>query len=213
MLEGFGDKRIKEGKLSFEPMLPQNWQGYWFNLVYQDIILSFAVNATEVVVTNWSEGSLEIKVYGEVYKVEGGKTLVVKRWGHSIGQQAVAPLQSVDKVNIGNLSSRLDTAIEDQAEGSVNEAISFVQQLVAQIPWDYNIFIFTKSGNFNEAIFYVKKTIDNSWSGDILDLQIKSNLYERQGRAINIMILPASKSKYKVLSTKYKVQWWRCQSS
>jgi len=81
-----------------------------------------------------------------------------------------------------------------------------VQQLVAQIPWDYNIFIFTKSGNFNEAIFYVKKTIDNSWSGDILDLQIKSNLYERQGRAIRNMILPASKLKYKVKSIGYKVQ-------
>jgi len=82
VLEGFGDKRIKDGKLSFEPMLPQNWQGYRFNLVYQDIILSVAVNATEVAVTNGSEGSLEILVYGEVYAVEGGKTLVVNWLGH-----------------------------------------------------------------------------------------------------------------------------------
>ena len=79
VVEGFGGKRIKDGKLSFEPMLPQNWQGYRFNLVYQDIILSVAVNATDVAVTNRSEESLEILVYGEDYAVEGGKTLVVKR--------------------------------------------------------------------------------------------------------------------------------------
>jgi predicted nuclease of restriction endonuclease-like (RecB) superfamily len=59
-----------------------------------------------------------------------------------------------------------------------------VQQLVGQIPWGHNILIFSKSKNITEAQFYIQKTIENGWSRDILGLQIKSNLYERQGKAI-----------------------------
>jgi predicted nuclease of restriction endonuclease-like (RecB) superfamily len=83
-------------------------------------------------------------------------------YNSSIGQQAVAQLQDSD-----------------------SEQLIFVQQLVAQIPWGHNIFIFTKSKNTNEAVFYIHQTIENNWSRDVLDLQIKSNLYERQGKSIN----------------------------
>ncbi|MCP1386378.1 PDDEXK nuclease domain-containing protein [Runella salmonicolor] len=61
---------------------------------------------------------------------------------------------------------------------------SFGQQPVDQIPWGHNILIFTKSGNIDEAGFYIQKTIENGWSRDVLGMQLKSNLYERQGKAI-----------------------------
>ena len=60
----------------------------------------------------------------------------------------------------------------------------FGQQLVSQIPWGHNILIFTKSGDINEALFYIQKTKENNWSRDTLALQIKSDLYARQGKAI-----------------------------
>jgi predicted nuclease of restriction endonuclease-like (RecB) superfamily len=60
----------------------------------------------------------------------------------------------------------------------------FTQQAVAQIPWGHNILIFTKSKSINEANFYIQQTIENGWSRDILGLQIKSDLYSRQGKAI-----------------------------
>lgn len=61
---------------------------------------------------------------------------------------------------------------------------SFGQQPVDQIPWGHNILIFTKSRDIDEAGFYIKKTIENGWSRDVLGLQLKSNLYERQAKAI-----------------------------
>ena len=73
----------------------------------------------------------------------------------------------------------------DQLQNPETDHLVFVQQLVAQIPWGHNIFIFTKSKNIKEAIFYLQKTIENNWSRDILDLQIKSHLHERQGKSIN----------------------------
>ena len=50
------------------------------------------------------------------------------------------------------------------------------QQLVDQIPWGHNILIFSKSNSENEAFFYIQQTIENSWSRDVLGLQIKNKL-------------------------------------
>ena len=79
---------------------------------------------------------------------------------------------------------------------------SFGQQLVAQnsqttfhqimplknsftqIPWGHNIIIFSKSLDVIEATFYIEQTIQNNWSRDVLNNQIKTNLYNRKGKAI-----------------------------
>lgn len=59
------------------------------------------------------------------------------------------------------------------------------QQVVAQIPWGHNILIFTKSKDILEAQFYIQKTISNQWSRNTLSLQIETDLYRREGRAVN----------------------------
>ena len=74
--------------------------------------------------------------------------------------------------------------VVDQLQITDNENFKHIEALITKIPWGHNIFIFTKSKNPQEAFFYIQKTIENNWSRDILDLQIKSNLYERQGKSI-----------------------------
>ncbi len=59
-----------------------------------------------------------------------------------------------------------------------------VQQLVAQIPWGHNILIITKLNDLNEALFYVNETIVNGWSRSVLRMQIETDLFSRQGRAV-----------------------------
>lgn len=59
-----------------------------------------------------------------------------------------------------------------------------VQQLVAQIPWGHNILIVSKSKTIEEAYFYLTETIANNWSRSVLAMQIKAELYARQGKAI-----------------------------
>ena len=58
-------------------------------------------------------------------------------------------------------------------------------QFILQIPWGHNILIFTKSKNLLEAHFYIQKTIENNWSRDNLALQIKTDLYKRNGKAVS----------------------------
>ena len=60
----------------------------------------------------------------------------------------------------------------------------FVQQLVAQIPWGHNVRILDKVKDRTEREFYIRKTIENGWSRDILEIQIETGLYLRQGKAI-----------------------------
>lgn len=61
----------------------------------------------------------------------------------------------------------------------------FVQQAAAQIPWFHNCVILDKIKNNLEREWYIKKAVEYGWSRNILTLQIKSNLYNRQGKAIN----------------------------
>lgn len=60
-----------------------------------------------------------------------------------------------------------------------------MQQLAAQIPWWHNVVILTKIKDRNEAQFYIQETINNNWSRVILEHQIESGLYKRQGKVIN----------------------------
>lgn len=73
---------------------------------------------------------------------------------------------------------------ENLQQPVANFDINKIQQLVVQIPWGHNILIFTKSKDQEEAIFYIQQTIENSWSRETLALQIKTNLYARNGKAI-----------------------------
>ena len=66
-----------------------------------------------------------------------------------------------------------------------NQEYGKVQQLVAQLPWGHNILLFTKTKNVEEAVFYIQKTVENKWSRNVLDHQVSSNLYGRQGKAIS----------------------------
>ncbi len=56
--------------------------------------------------------------------------------------------------------------------------------IILQIPWGHNVLILQKIKELKEAAFYVQHTIANNWSRSILQMQIESNLYARQGKAI-----------------------------
>jgi predicted nuclease of restriction endonuclease-like (RecB) superfamily len=71
-----------------------------------------------------------------------------------------------------------------QMNGTINDLNSGFRSIL-QIPWGHNILIFTKTKNLEEAHFYIQKTIENNWSRDNLALQIKTDLYKRNGKAVS----------------------------
>ncbi|MGB6037882.1 MAG: glycosyl hydrolase family 65 protein, partial [Cryomorphaceae bacterium] len=79
VVEGFGGKRVKDGILSLDPMIPKNWNAYRFNLVYRKTVLSITVKPEEVSVKNVSGGSLDILVYGKSVSVPENETISIGR--------------------------------------------------------------------------------------------------------------------------------------
>ena len=68
--------------------------------------------------------------------------------------------------------------------------------LAGQITWAHNIVLLNKLPNTDDRIFYAEKTIQNSWSRRMLEMQIESKLHERTGKALNNFenTLPAPQS-------------------
>jgi predicted nuclease of restriction endonuclease-like (RecB) superfamily len=70
------------------------------------------------------------------------------------------------------------------------ELLDSIQQLIGLeelvlIPWGHHVLILEKTKTKDEACFYINETIKNNWSRAILALQLKQNLFERQGKSIN----------------------------
>ena len=59
-----------------------------------------------------------------------------------------------------------------------------VQRTVAQIPWRSNLALLHKLDTPETRLWYARKVIEQGWSREILELQIRARLYERQGSAV-----------------------------
>lgn len=68
------------------------------------------------------------------------------------------------------------------AEAYPDEQI--VLRVIAQIPWGHNQSLLNKLSDPDQRLWYAQKVIENGWSRNILEIQIESNLYSRQGGAI-----------------------------
>jgi predicted nuclease of restriction endonuclease-like (RecB) superfamily len=75
---------------------------------------------------------------------------------------------------------------ESPRAGDELQAISnsSLYQVIKNIPWGHIKLLIGKIKKHQEALFYIHKTIENGWSRDVLALQIKSNLFNRQGKSI-----------------------------
>lgn len=126
-----------------------------------------------------------IEFYWELGKMISEKENV---WGNKLIEQVAKDLQSEFPDMKGLSRSNLFYCKQFYLfyhEELIQQAVGqFMQQTVGQIPWGHNILIFSKSKNVEEAFFYIQKTIENSWSRDTLALQIKNDLYKRQGKSI-----------------------------
>lgn len=61
---------------------------------------------------------------------------------------------------------------------------AFVQQAAAQIPWFHNCLILDRLKDPAEREWYIRACIQHGWSRAILEAQIETGLYRRQGAAL-----------------------------
>jgi predicted nuclease of restriction endonuclease-like (RecB) superfamily len=70
-------------------------------------------------------------------------------------------------------------------ETNEDQPFIIVRQLVALIPWGHHLMILNKTNDPEEALFYIRQTIEHNWSRAILTLQMEQKLISRQGKGIS----------------------------
>ncbi|MCB0472207.1 MAG: glycoside hydrolase family 65 protein [Flavobacteriaceae bacterium] len=77
IVEGFGGMRIKEGFLSFEPKIPEQWHGYSFKINFRNQILQVKVAKDKTSFSLEGERDLEILVNGKKHLISPMKSISV----------------------------------------------------------------------------------------------------------------------------------------
>jgi len=79
------------------------------------------------------------------------------------------------------------------------------------VPWRHHVEIITKTDSINEALFYIHKIIEEGWSRSMLESQLKSDLFKRQGAAVtnfsNLLPIPNSTLAQQVLKDPYNFEF------
>lgn len=101
-------------------------------------------------------------------------------WGTKIIDRLAADLQKAFP-DMKGFSSRNLKYMRSFAETYPD--FEFVQQVAAQIPWFHNCVILDKVKVRVEREWYIRQTIEQGWSRNVLVHQRESGLYRRQGKA------------------------------
>ncbi|MGL5346209.1 MAG: glycoside hydrolase family 65 protein [Peptostreptococcaceae bacterium] len=67
IVQGFAGMRTYNENISFNPKLPETWNGYSFNINYRENTLKIEVNKENITIKNISNQEIEIVVYGKNY--------------------------------------------------------------------------------------------------------------------------------------------------
>ncbi len=113
-------------------------------------------------------------------------------------QQAVRPIETQIMKQVVSFLPTSGPAKSEQVVPILQQdtkSAQLVPKLVL-VPWGHHIKIMQKVKDIDQALFYINKTIENNWSRAVLEYQIESNLYSRQGKAITnfSLTLPAPQS-------------------
>jgi predicted nuclease of restriction endonuclease-like (RecB) superfamily len=85
---------------------------------------------------------------------------------------------------VPQLVGQFENIIVPQLAAQLQTPESELVTIFFTVPWGHHRHIIDKCSYTHEAIFYLKKTVENNWSRDALRSQMKQNLYDRQGKAI-----------------------------
>lgn len=130
---------------------------------------SLAVNA-EMILLYWETG----KMIADRQAEEGWSSKVIPRLANDLKNE-FTDLRGYSERNLG----RMLAFYKEYSDKSI------LPQLVAKLPWGHNILLMEKVKDIDVRLWYAEKCIENQWSREVLSIQLKNKLHERQGKAIN----------------------------
>lgn len=78
IIEGFGGKRVKDGKLVLNPQIPANWKVFAFKILYRGSQLKIEVSENQVSISNESSVDAEVILFDKEYLIKKNEKIAAK---------------------------------------------------------------------------------------------------------------------------------------
>jgi predicted nuclease of restriction endonuclease-like (RecB) superfamily len=102
-------------------------------------------------------------------------------WGSKINERLASDLQA-EFPGVEGFSPRNFRYMRALAEAWPEPEI--LQSLIAKLPWGHNLRVLDRIKDRPTREWYLRAALEYGWSQDVLVLQIKSRLHEREGKAL-----------------------------
>lgn len=79
IVEGFGGMRVRDNKLNFKPLIPEQWKSYSFKVWFRENLLKVNVTSQAVTITNEEGPSITVVVYNSDVTISSNSTTSVNR--------------------------------------------------------------------------------------------------------------------------------------
>ena len=154
-----------------------------------------------------SQVKAAVKVNNEMlrYYWELGKDIEEKQADNKYGSRFYATLSRDLRLELPNVEGLSETSIryakrfyelynhqlanlpqvvEESEKANLPQLVERLQTELFSVPWGHHRYIIDKcAGDSNKAMFYVRQTLKNGWSRDMLLNMLGTSLYERSGKA------------------------------
>ena len=126
--------------------------------------------------SHWGDGFLKqlskdlMAEFPDMKGLETRNLRRMKQWYLAYSQEDLIRTQLVPELAVDTKRKQLVSQFED---------------VFFSVPWGHHILIMQRCKDIDKAFFYIQQTVENSWSRNVLDWQINSNLYERKDPTIS----------------------------
>ena len=102
------------------------------------------------------------------------------------GQRSIDQIshQVGDQLDVIEKSQQVAGQIETLKKGQQPAGQLEMPEIFGRIPWFHHVQIISKCKTLDEALFYIKRVVEEGWSRSRLESQIETNLFGSQGAAI-----------------------------
>lgn len=96
------------------------------------------------------------------------------------------PVRELDETKSSRLDrEKLQQSVREFEKTKLHQVGAEMPAFFAGVPWGHHIAIITKCKSVDEALFYIKKTVEQGMSRAALINCIKADLYSHQGKIVN----------------------------
>ena len=118
-----------------------------------------------------------IKFYWEL-----GREILAKQKAYKWGEQFLKQFSQDMKAAFPEMTGFSVRNLQRMRQfATLYPTLSFATQAVSQLPWGHILRLIQMVKNDVARDWYAKETVKNGWSRSVLEMQIESALYERQG--------------------------------